>query len=156
MIENAVPQTPHTLSLDDGDVDVATRAGKNTMAQISMSAARMVSKFLFVLILARLAGRELLGDYTFIISFSTMFSALVSMGLVQSVVREVAKSPEQGTKMLGNALTITMMGVEERSTSSRSWRSLIVAGPRPRQPLPPPGRRFSRWGTTAPSPSLSL
>ena len=58
MIENTMPQTPHALSLDDGDVDVATRAGMNTMAQISMSAARMVSKFLFVLILARLAGRD--------------------------------------------------------------------------------------------------
>jgi O-antigen/teichoic acid export membrane protein len=68
----------------------------------------MFSRFLFVLILARLVGRELLGDYTFVITFTTMFIFLLSLGLMPCISREVAKDRDQAPRMVGNALAITI------------------------------------------------
>jgi O-antigen/teichoic acid export membrane protein len=106
---NSTAQQPHSPSSDDETVSNVARVGKNTLAQITMSAAMTVSKFLMVLILARLAGRELLGDFTFVITFTTMFTFLIGMGLTLSLMREVAKDRDQADKMIGNALTITIL-----------------------------------------------
>jgi O-antigen/teichoic acid export membrane protein len=106
---NSTAQQPHSSSSYDETVSNAARVGKNTLAQITMSAARMVSRFLVVLVIARLAGRQLLGDFTFVITFTTMFTFLVGMGLGLSLMREVAKHRDQADKMVGNALTITIL-----------------------------------------------
>ena len=109
MNRDSTAKQPHSSSPDDETVSTVARVGKNTLAQITMSAARMVSKFLIVLAVARLAGRELLGDFTFVITFTTMFVFLVGMGLTASLMREVAKHRNQADKLIGNALAITML-----------------------------------------------
>jgi len=106
---NSTVQSPHRPSSDDETVSIVARVGKNTLAQIAMSAVRMVSRFLIVLILARLAGRELLGDYTFVMTFTGMFTFLVGMGMTLSLMREVAKHRDQASKMVGHALIITIL-----------------------------------------------
>jgi O-antigen/teichoic acid export membrane protein len=106
---NSTAQQPHSPSSYDETVSNAARVGKNTLAQITMSAARMVSRFLIVLVIARLAGRELLGDFTFVITFPGVFVFLMGLGLTASLMREVAKHRDQADKMIGNALTITFL-----------------------------------------------
>jgi len=108
MNRNSIAKQAYSPSSDETVSNVA-RVGKNTLAQITMSAARIVSKFLIVLVIARLSGRELLGDFAFVITFTTMFTFLVSMGLLASLLREVAKHRDQADKMVGNALVITIL-----------------------------------------------
>jgi len=106
---NSTAKQSYSPSSDDETVGTVARVGKNTLAQITGSAAMVVSKFLIVLVIARLAGRELLGDFAFVITFTTMFTFLVDMGLTPSLVREVAKHRDQADKMIGNALAIAIL-----------------------------------------------
>ncbi len=106
---NSTAKQAYSPSSDDETVSTVARVGKNTLAQITGSAAMVVSKFLIVLVIARLTGRELLGDFAFVITFTTMFTFLVDMGLTPSLVREVAKHRDQADKMVGNALAIAIL-----------------------------------------------
>jgi O-antigen/teichoic acid export membrane protein len=66
---------------------------------------KILSFFYFVMV-ARFIGVENLGKYTFAISFVTLFSVFVDVGLTQALIRESAKYKEKAQNYLSAALAV--------------------------------------------------
>src|SRR3990167_9804131 len=81
------------------------RLAQNTL---SLTLAEVVIKLIafgFNLIIARLLGAGLYGQYSFINAFVAIFSFLPDLGTNLIVIREVAKYPHQRRLLTGQALT---------------------------------------------------
>ena len=59
--------------------------------------------FVYFTILARSLGAEGIGQYFFAISFATMFSVLIDLGLSPVLIREVSKDEGNGRTSFGRA-----------------------------------------------------
>lgn len=85
-------------------------AGKRV---VSNSAILMVSQVLsrlirmiLVIFAARLLGDESYGQFTFALSFTTLFWIITDLGIHQLIIRELARKPRETKRYLGNAIFI--------------------------------------------------
>ena len=65
--------------------------------------------FIYFTLLARTLGAEGTGQYFFAISFATMFSVLMDVGLTPVLIREVAKDKENGQKWFQQIFTLKII-----------------------------------------------
>jgi O-antigen/teichoic acid export membrane protein len=84
------------------------RVAKNAIAQGARFAATVISKFLIVVVIARLGDVEQVGDFSFVITFSMAFGVLNNFGLVILLVREIARERERVREYVGNTLTLCL------------------------------------------------
>jgi O-antigen/teichoic acid export membrane protein len=79
---------------------------KNTSYFTIALVIQKVISFTYFTILARSLDPEYLGKYYFAISSVMIFSVLVDMGLTNVLMREVSKTQEQASRLLGSVLMI--------------------------------------------------
>lgn len=84
------------------------RVAKNTLAQVARFAAIAVSKFLIVVVIARWAGVEQVGEFTFVMTMTLAFGFINHLGLTLLLIREIAQQQERVHEYLGNALTLSL------------------------------------------------
>ncbi|MFA6603515.1 MAG: flippase [Patescibacteria group bacterium] len=88
------------------------RVAKNTAYLLSASVGQKILAFIYFTIVARSVGVEGTGRYFVAVSFTTIFSIFVDLGLANVLVREVAKVPENAQKLLANVLGLkAVLGV---------------------------------------------
>ncbi|MDD5251272.1 MAG: flippase [Patescibacteria group bacterium] len=80
------------------------RVAKNTAYLLSAFVGQKVLAFAYFILVARLIGAEGTGKYFIAVSFTTIFSVFIDLGLSNVLVREVAKCPENAGKLLSNVL----------------------------------------------------
>jgi len=80
------------------------KVAKNTAYLLTAFVGQKVLAFVYFTIVARWFGVEGSGRYFVALSFTTIFSIFVDLGLSNVLVREVAKTPEQAKKLLSNVL----------------------------------------------------
>lgn len=80
------------------------KIAKNTVYLTIATVGQKVLAFLYFIMIARLAGVEGTGKYFFVVSFTTIFSIFVDLGLSSVLIRETAKDKEHAGKYLGNIL----------------------------------------------------
>jgi O-antigen/teichoic acid export membrane protein len=71
--------------------------------------ATAVSKFLIIIVIARLSGVEQVGDFTFVLAFTLAFSFLIDFGLSWLLIREVTKRRQDVKRYINNALTMCLL-----------------------------------------------
>lgn len=81
-----------------------SRVAKNTIFLTIATVGQKALAFLYFILIARLAGVEGTGKYFFVVSFTTIFSIFVDLGLSSVLIRETAKKREMAGKYLGNIL----------------------------------------------------
>ena len=86
----------------------AGRIAKNTTYLTLAIIGQKILAFIYFTLIARMAGPESLGKYTFVLSFATLFGVLVDVGFTPVLVREVAKAPHHAKKYLGNILSVKL------------------------------------------------
>ncbi|MBU1145958.1 flippase [Patescibacteria group bacterium] len=80
------------------------KIARNTIYLTVATVGQKVLAFLYFILIARLAGVEGTGKYFFVVSFTTIFSIFVDLGLSSVLIRETAKKREMAGKYLGNIL----------------------------------------------------
>ncbi|MCF7819993.1 MAG: flippase [Candidatus Pacebacteria bacterium] len=79
---------------------------KNTSYLTLALVAQKIISFTYFTILARNLAPESLGKYYLAISLTTIFAIFIDLGLVNVLTREVAKTPERTSKLLGSVLAL--------------------------------------------------
>lgn len=82
---------------------------KNTAYLTGAFVGQKILAFIFFTLIARLAGVEDTGKYFFALSFTTVFSIIVDLGLSPVLVREVAKYKEKAQLYLNNILAVKLI-----------------------------------------------
>ncbi len=82
---------------------------QNTFFYLSGSVVQKILVFFYFIGLARFLGPELVGKYTFALSFVGIFVVLMDMGLNQFLIREVAKDKERAKSFLSYILGIKLV-----------------------------------------------
>lgn len=83
-----------------------TNIAKNTSYFTFALILQKVLSFTYFTLIARALGPEDLGKYYFAISFATIFSIFIDLGLGNVLTREVAKYKESAQELLGSVLAI--------------------------------------------------
>jgi O-antigen/teichoic acid export membrane protein len=97
------------LKIEQEAEDIAYIKGNVTRNTSYFTIALILQKvvsFTYFTLLARNVGPENLGRYYFAISFTTIFSIIMDMGMVSVVTREVAKKNSSAQNFLGAALAV--------------------------------------------------
>lgn len=79
---------------------------KNTSYLTVALILQKIISFSYFALLARAFGPALLGKYYLAISLTTIFAIIVDLGFANVLTREVAKSPEDSKRLLGNITAI--------------------------------------------------
>lgn len=82
-----------------------SRVAKNTIFLTVATVGQKILAFLYFILIARLADVSGTGKYFFVVSFTTIFSIIVDLGLSSVLIRETAKKKEVAEKYLGNTLS---------------------------------------------------
>lgn len=82
---------------------------KNTAYLVSAFVGQKLLSFLYFTIIARTVGVDGVGRYFLAVSFTTIWSVFVDLGLANVLVREVAKFPEKAQKLLSNVLGLKVI-----------------------------------------------
>lgn len=82
---------------------------KNTTFLTSAYIWQRLLSFVYFVLVARFIGVENLGKYTFAISFVTLFSVLIELGLNQALIRESAKFKDKSTNYLSSILGVKVI-----------------------------------------------
>lgn len=82
---------------------------KNTSYLTLALIIQKVIAFLYFVILARNLGPEVLGKYYFAVSFTTIFSIFIDLGLANYLIRETAKDKEGSQNILSNILGLKIV-----------------------------------------------
>ncbi|MFC1702922.1 flippase [Patescibacteria group bacterium] len=80
------------------------KVAKNTAYLTSAFVGQKVLSFVYFTIIARTVGVDGAGRYFIAVSFTTIWSVFVDLGLANVLVREVAKFPEKAQKLFANVL----------------------------------------------------
>lgn len=79
------------------------------MAQIVGYAAQMISRFVFLIFIGRLAGAENVGDFSFVVTYNLAFTFLTDLGLGWLLTREVARYKDEVARYVGNAFVVSLL-----------------------------------------------
>ncbi len=82
---------------------------RNTSYLVLAFVGQKVLTFVYFTLIARTVGVEGAGRYFLAVSFTTMFSIFVDLGLANVLVREVAKFPDKAKTLLANVLGIKVI-----------------------------------------------
>lgn len=82
---------------------------KNIFSLFTARAIDILCRFVVLAIVTRYLGVEAYGEYAFANTFVLFFVILTNMGVEEILTREVAKSPEEGGRLLSGAMTIRIM-----------------------------------------------
>lgn len=85
------------------------KVAKNTAYLVMAFVGQKVLSFLYFTVLARSVGVQGAGRYFIAISFTTIFSIFVDIGLSNVLVREVAKFPDKARTLLANVLGLKVI-----------------------------------------------
>lgn len=83
---------------------MAGKVAKNTAYLTSAFVGQKLLSFLYFTIVARSVGVNGAGRYFIAVSFTTIWSVFVDLGLANVLVREVAKFPEKAQRLFANVL----------------------------------------------------
>ncbi len=81
---------------------------KNTAYITTAFVLQKILAFFYVALIARNTGPELIGKYFFALSFTTVFSIFMDMGLTPVLIREVAKYNKKAKKYFNNIVTLKL------------------------------------------------
>ncbi|MGI6208964.1 MAG: oligosaccharide flippase family protein [Anaerolineae bacterium] len=90
----------------EGEEQTARRVAKNSLTPMSLSLLNKLIDMAFAMLMLRILAPEGAGRYQFAVTFIGYFEILVRFGLGTFVTREIARSPERGRHLLGNALGV--------------------------------------------------
>lgn len=79
---------------------------KNTSYLTSALVLQKIISFTYFTLLARNLGPESLGKYYFAISFTTVLAIFIDLGLINVLMREVAKTKERAQELIGAVVAI--------------------------------------------------
>jgi len=85
------------------------RVTKNALL---LNIARIIStlgKFFLLIYVARVLGDETLGQFTFALVFTSFFAIVISLGMDDLLVREVARDTDSSRKYLGNITILRLL-----------------------------------------------
>lgn len=82
---------------------------KNTFYLTLASVGQKFFSFIYFTLIARFVGVENTGLYVTALSFSSLFSILVDLGLTPVLIREGAKENKNASQLLGNILTVKIL-----------------------------------------------
>lgn len=82
------------------------RVAKNTTYLTLALMGQKVLSFVYVLLLARLAGFSITGDYFGALSFITLFSIFIDLGLTQAFIRQTARDAAEGVRHFQQIITL--------------------------------------------------
>ncbi len=85
------------------------KVAKNTAYLLTAFVGQKVLAFIYFTIVARAVGVEGAGRYFVAMSFTTIFSIFVDLGLSNVLVREVAKTPDRAREFLSNVLGLKVI-----------------------------------------------
>ncbi len=85
------------------------RVAKNTTYLTLALMGQKVLSFVYVLLLARLAGFSITGDYFGALSFITLFSIFIDLGLTQAFIRQTARDAVEGVRQFQQIITLKML-----------------------------------------------
>jgi O-antigen/teichoic acid export membrane protein len=88
--------------------DTKTNVTRNTSYIAAAMVMQKILSLTYFTILARELGPENLGKYYFAISFTTIFSIIVDLGLANVLTREIAKDRPQAKKLLGTVMALKL------------------------------------------------
>ncbi len=80
---------------------------KNSSAQVATHGMQLVSGSALSILIGRLWGAELLGEYSVVIAFATMFAFAADAGLSNMLLPELAAKPEERARLVGLSLLWT-------------------------------------------------
>lgn len=87
----------------------AEKVTRNTAYLTAAFVGQKLLSFLYFSIIARQVGVEGAGRYFLAVSFTTIWSVFVDLGLANVLVREVAKNTEKAGKLLANVLGLKIL-----------------------------------------------
>lgn len=87
-----------------------TNIVRNTTYFMAAMTAQKILSFLYFTYVARIIGVENTGKYSFALSFTTIFAMVLDFGLVQVLIRESARRPEDSSRYLANILGLKLVG----------------------------------------------
>jgi len=96
-------------------MDEETRMGtvqRVTRNAVLLNVARIIStlgKFFLLIYVARVLGEAVLGQFTFAIIFTSFFAIVISLGMDDLLVREVARDTNASRKYLGNIAVLRLL-----------------------------------------------
>jgi len=85
------------------------KVAKNTAYLVSAFIGQKLLAFVYFMVVARNVGVQGTGRYFVALSFTTIFSIFVDLGLSNVLVRETAKFPEKAKDLLSTALGIKLL-----------------------------------------------
>jgi len=85
-----------------------TNLAKNTSYFTLALILQKIISFTYFTLIARALGPEDLGKYYFAISFASVFSILMDLGLTNVLTREIAKAPAKANDFFGSVLAIKL------------------------------------------------
>lgn len=85
------------------------RVAKNTTYLTLALLGQKVLSFVYVLLLARLAGFSITGDYFGALSFITLFSIFIDLGLTQAFIRQTARDAVEGIRQFQLIITVKII-----------------------------------------------
>ncbi len=88
--------------------EIKTNVTKNTSYIAMAMVFQKILSLTYFTILARELGPENLGKYYFAISFTTIFSIIVDLGLANVLTREIAKDKTQSQRLLGTVMALKL------------------------------------------------
>ncbi len=83
-----------------------------TKNAVLLNIARIIStlgKFFLFIYIARVLGQETLGQFSFAIVFTSFFAIVISLGMDDLLVREIARDNTLSQKYLGNMFTMRLL-----------------------------------------------
>ncbi|PLX26328.1 hypothetical protein C0580_00255 [Candidatus Parcubacteria bacterium] len=89
----------------------AQRITANTSSFMVALVLQKLLSFIYFTILARTLGPEGTGQYFYAISFATMFSVLMDVGLTPVLIREVARDKEGGIRWFNQIFTLKLFTI---------------------------------------------
>ncbi len=85
------------------------RVAKNTTYLTLALLGQKILSFVYVLLLARLAGFSITGDYFGALSFITLFSIFIDLGLTQAFIRQTARDAVEGVRQFQLIITVKVI-----------------------------------------------
>jgi O-antigen/teichoic acid export membrane protein len=88
-------------------VSIIRRVAKNAAVLFASYAINAILGMVVTISIARALGAETLGQYSFTLTFTAIFSLFIGLGFPTLIIREVARKNELAAKYLGNVAIIT-------------------------------------------------
>lgn len=101
-----------TIVLRWGIVEHLSRIAKNSAFQAAALAAQGLTEFLIAVLLARVAGPELLGEFTTLVILAGLFEFISDFGMPSLLTREIARvrdDPAQITRLINAAVGLVLL-----------------------------------------------